>query len=943
MLPIDVPRTTFINYITQLNTINEGGVLTQNSISWDTPIFRTLSFDSELDEIVSLQRRNKELKEKLARKYRHVSQLQKRVNHLEGMLLISQSGVVSDDAPPPGLSETPSAPMKEQEITAFADQDAGWSEEIAGEYDSTMDLANNGNSNLGNFLLRPLRQSAQSWVVGQPFFYRFNPWQAFCENPFIRDKITNYQLLRMKMHCKIVISGTKFHYGRALVSYNPFTKGDQVTVERNFIQQDLIQASQKPHFFLNPTTNTGGEMCMPFFYDKNYLSIPAADWSDMGDITINSFGNLLHANGGNDPITVTIYLWAEDVVLTIPTASSAPLASQSGRRPQRKVSSANQKNSINNQDEYGSGIISKPAAAIAKAAGALSSLPVIGPYMTATQIASGAAANVAQLFGYSRPNVITDTNIMKPSPTGNLANTDAADAALKLTLDSKAELSVDSRTVGLDGTDQMGITDYACRESYLTSFGWSPSADADTLLWNTRVLPMQLDNTEGEIHMTPLAHVASMFEAWQGSLKFRFQIVKSDFHKGRILARWDPNSFTSSVDYNVNYSRVIDIAETDDFEIVVGWGQSEPWKECGAPYATGSNFSSATRILANDEQGNGMLELAVLNELVSPSIDSPITINVFVSACEDIKFAGPTNSKVRNIHLFPPVAAQGNPAGNRVLNSQASSPNTETGDTTESDKPTAPAELQTIARRSTPDDNTYLVYYGDPPTSLRELMKRYTLARYWVSPNPDNGRITVTTLTNKNYSYHSGWDPQGIDLAQDDTRPLTLTPKSYQAWFTPAFAGVRGSSRKKYLFDSSFQQSPTVTRAPLLTSGNGAFNVSDRAITNPEAQLTKWLSNERAPTSGRGSTATNLEINNTIEVELPYYLDRRFTPARSIQAQDLGSASHQVQYIDYNPTGGAQDGVILAAQQYDAVGEDFSLFFYTGVPIYYSYVLTDLT
>merc|ERR1712127_414048 len=121
------------------------------------------------------------------------------------------------------------------------------------------------------------------------------------------------------------------------------------------------------------------------------MDIPQQDWNEMGDITIKSFGNLLHANGGNDPVTVTIYLWAEDVVLTVPTYSSI-LVSQAGKYS----------NTING-DEYGSGIISKPAAAIAKAAGALASLPVIGPYMTATQVASGAVANIAKMFGFSRP------------------------------------------------------------------------------------------------------------------------------------------------------------------------------------------------------------------------------------------------------------------------------------------------------------------------------------------------------------------------------------------------------------------------------------------------------------------------------------------------------------------------------------------------------------
>ena len=152
------------------------------------------------------------------------------------------------------------------------------------------------------------------------------------------------------------------------------------------------------------------------------------------------------------------------MVLTIPTSSDPPLVSQSGRRGKR-VNAKDQGNAINSNDEYGQGIISKPAAAVAKAAGALSNLPIIGPYMTATQIGANATSRIAQIFGYSGPNVITDIQQFKPMPAGNLANTDAADAALKLTLDSKAELSVDSRTVGLDGTDEMGILDYVKRGS----------------------------------------------------------------------------------------------------------------------------------------------------------------------------------------------------------------------------------------------------------------------------------------------------------------------------------------------------------------------------------------------------------------------------------------------------------------------------------------------
>lgn len=906
-----------------------------------------IELHNELKSVHKLRERNKELKQKLAKKYRHVIQLERRIAQLEGMVYISQSGVVSDSEPPPGMDEGELAPLTSEQITAFADQDAGWTATKVGTYDPTMDLAHNNNSELGNFLQRPIRQSAQTWVVGQPFFYKFNPWAAFCENSYVRDKIKNYELLRMKLHVKFVISGTKFHYGRALAAYNPYVAGDDITVDRNFIPQDLIQASQKPHVFLNPTKNTGGQLDLPFFWPKNYMSIPDGDWDGMGEIVISSFGNLLHANGGNDPVTITTYIWAEDVVLTIPTGSDPPLQSQSGRKKNRR-SAKDEASTINASDEYGQGIISRPAAAVAKAAGALTNLPIIGPYMTATQIGANATSRIAQLFGYCRPNLVSDIVQIKPAPGGNLSNTDAADGAQKLTLDSKAELTVDSRTVGLDGTDEMGILDYCTRESYLTQFTWNPDTGPDSLLWNSRVCPMQLDQNGSEIHMTPLAHMSTVFSYWQGSIKFRFQIVKSDFHKGRILVRWDPNSNLSSVNYNTNYSRVVDIAETDDFEIVVGWGQADPFLPCGVPFDTGSNFSDSIRLIP-DSTSNGVLELTVLNDLVCPSADAPISVNVFVSACDDYKLAVLNNEALTDYHLFPggdpgPGLARSGDGESKVsfsetdptiYESQSAKPNIETGDTTNSDKPTTPSELATIGGRSDQDDPTYSVFFGDPPSSIRELCKRYAFTRFWMPDHAAGNEMRWSDLLNKDMPYYTGSDSGGLDSSG------TVGPSAFSSWFAPSYAGVRGGYRKKYMFITGEGGTiPIASRRGSINTGNGEMTATDMVIAAPQAYKQALISAHGGNYTGNGAVATNTFVNNTLEVELPYYMAKRFSSPRIVTAQNLDCNSHTVTTQSHE-TGNLSVVRSNPYYQFDAVAEDWSLFFFTGVPIYYQYSLDE--
>jgi hypothetical protein len=492
-----------------------------------------------------------------------------------------------------------------------------------------MTIGETNNSDLGSFLERPVKIAQYSWAVAGPLFEQFNPWALFCTNTYVREKLAHYELLRCNMNFKIIISGTGFHYGRALVSYNPYSGFDDVTVQRAFLDIDLVQASQKPSFFLNPTTNEGGEMKVPFFFPQNYMSLSRADYDDMGEVSIKSFSDLQHANGGNDAVTITVFAWASDVVLTMPTSL---YTAQSGK--------------MNSGDEYGKGIVSGPASAIAKAAGALTNAPMIGPYARATQICAQATSDVASHFGYSRPGVITDILQVKPVVGGNMTNTDAADAVQKLTLDSKQEITVDSRTVGLDGADQMTLESIFTRESYLTQFPWATTDLSEAILWNSRVSPVLFRTDGNEIHPTPMAMIAEMFDGWQGTIKFRFQIVKSAFHKGKLLFRWDPRSHGAAVEYNTVYSRIVDIAEEEDFEIEIGWGQKNAFLGLPEMSTTTNTRFNTTRLATSDnERHNGILEVNVLNTLVSPGLDSDLQINVFVSACPDLKFGSPNGEK----------------------------------------------------------------------------------------------------------------------------------------------------------------------------------------------------------------------------------------------------------------------------------------------------------
>jgi hypothetical protein len=824
---------------------------------------------------------------------------------------VPQSGEV-------GITQSEGSATTNEQITAFSDQEAGWTTCIAGGSDPTMNLSSNSDSDLGNFLERPVRIQEKSWAVGQPLFDSFNPWVDFLSSPRVKEKIANYELLRMNLHVKFVISGTGFHYGRALASYNPYLY-DSLTVQRNFLEVDLVQASQKPHIFLNPTTNSGGQLDLPYFYHKNYISLSDLDDIHMGEISLKSFDPLRHANGGDDPVTVTVYAWASDVVLTMPTSlTTVQYQPQAGK--------------MNSGDEYGKGIVSAPASALAHAAGQLTNVPVIAPYARATEMVAKGVGELATHWGYSRPPVITDIVLQKPSPTGNMANTDAADAVQKLSLDSKQEITIDSRTTGLDGTDQMDIVNFANRESYLTQFTMQTSDAPDKLLWNSRVSPCLYRTLGREIHPTPMAMISTPFSNWQGTIKYRFQIVKSNFHKGRLLFRWDPRSHGANIEYNTVYSRVVDLAEEEDFEIEIGWGQADPFLKVESMKGDTTNLFGTDRLSTSyDAKFNGVLEVDVLNSLVSPASDTPISINVFVSCCDDIKFGGIATTAIKALSLFdsPTDLATIYEPQSGIVDGLAIA-GTSAGAV---DSPVSADSIQPIAPTGALADQTMNVFFGEQPKSLRDLFRRYVLHRTTCIDAPSRGNIKLTTIVENGLGYWPGWDPKGLD--EQDSIACTISIPHFVHFFMPCYAGWRGATRTKYTFEGNVGLNPTVTRVGFTQT---AYEFNRNFPKTNQGELTKFMTYASSPLTIGGAASTNLGVNNTIEVETPYYNGVRFSSARLPNA-DLGnlSESNAIQFTNsgYNRQFEDPDEDFAFLRSWKSVGEDFTLFFFTGCPILY--------
>jgi hypothetical protein len=222
---------------------------------------------------------------------------------------------------------------------------------VDSEFDGTRKLQDLGDATLQNFFSRPIKIQEYEWDVGANLAEDFNPWTDFFSNQRVIDRLTTFNLLRCKMHLKVVINGNGFHYGRAVLAYNPLDDEDDLSTHDAAVSADLVQTTQLPHVYLDPTTSNGGEMILPFYYYQNYLNIPERNWEQMGRCYLRSLNDLKHANGATDQVTISVFAWAEEVTMSVLT--SLDYEPQSGQ----EIDEANQK-----------GFISGPASVVSKAA-----------------------------------------------------------------------------------------------------------------------------------------------------------------------------------------------------------------------------------------------------------------------------------------------------------------------------------------------------------------------------------------------------------------------------------------------------------------------------------------------------------------------------------------------------------------------------------------------
>jgi hypothetical protein len=743
---------------------------------------------------------------------------------------------------------------------------------------------------LQQFLARPVKIAEYSWGSAL-FAQELDPWNLLLNNKRISNRISNYKLFRGNCHIKIIVNGNGFYYGKLMIAYLPFEQQDYRSQFSTIVPLNRIPMSQCPHVFLDATTSKSCTMVLPFFYPMDYVYLQDTDARrSLGSIGFYQIAGLRHANQDIattlSNLTISVYAWFENTDLAGPTHLNIQgISAQSGT-----------------EEESVDKPISQACTAVASAMQQLSIVPYIGPYALAIEKGASLTATVASALGFSSPLDCVEPARLQPRMLGNTCVANTTDSAMKLSLDIKQDTTIDPSTVGLSSIDELAIQHIASRESFVETFDWNTSQTIGTLLYNYRVTPMMYTTVSPGVtnFISAICGATIPFSYWNGSITFKFQVVCSANHKGRLAVVYDPNYSAdgTTLESNVAYMEIVDISLNREFEVTLHNHQPEQWLRIPEGWY-GLTFPphSASRFTTFENGTNGTLSIYVLNELTSPASDptvgNTITIASYIRAGKDYQVA--------------------NPSGKMSVY-QAYIPESGVSETTESGV--------NIDHAMVSQQKQMRVYQGERVESFRMLLKRYQ--NYMRVSRID----VVETAYNVWYVDHQGFPVmRGItnNIPYTGANQVSLT---YIQYLMGAFSGWKGSFRWKVILDLPETNFMVSRRDSETLNAYATFvDLSTSGLTKAREFATLG-----AEASTFGGVWTNTSVNPALEIELPFYSQYKFVAGKpyNITQGFLNAYTQQFRVMVQKPSD--SDTADHSLSFLASAGEDFTLYFFSGFP-----------
>lgn len=678
----------------------------------------------------------------------------------------------------------------------------------------------------------------------------FVPFTLFNSGIIYTHKLEGNFLWRAKTVFTLIINGNRFQQGRYLMAWVPDGGGSNNATNNETVwtaghSASLVQRTQLPHVELDVACDTQAVLEIPWtnatgWWPWSPSTIPL--YSNNGLLIIRAYSPLV-APTGSTVVNGVLYVHFEDIEFGLPAIP------QMSGRANGKVVRHKRVQELEAMDDGVQGPVSGFLEKISQSANLLTGIPLISSVAETVGWATDISANIAKIFGWSKPHDSSHPMSVARYVIPKYTNTDSPDTGTKLSLFQSANVEDISGFAGTD-MDEMAINYIASIPAWFQTITWSEGSTEGAVLGTFVMAPntFAVSATYGTntiYFCPPVTYISRFFSHWRGSLKLTFKIVKTEFHSGRLMVSFWPFDYstqngTQNTFDNTNsawvHRNIIDIRSGNEAVFLIPW-----------------NGMLQYRTLFGADSSFGTVYLTVLNPLVAPSsVSSSVSILCEISGGPDLEFAFPRSWS--DSIVYPAVAQIGTENVCEIISAEIG--NSSVSNTL-------------IPARAA---------MGERILSLRSLVKRFTQM---------NTPLITPVTTGHPYAVIQPYQLANSYINTGNTLSNPTNSNDILGAVLHMFCLYRGGVRMK-LIDTvgedvvvNAQQIPLGLANPIVSSNATYVYASSTQVGNSGSfQLG----------NGNASAFTRTGISSAVEFEVPYY-NRTFATATCDSLQNDGLLS----------------------------------------------------
>ena len=782
---------------------------------------------------------------------------------------------MNDTAPPQTAGTaivSPTVNSSQNPTTKFADDSVGYEATLAhlSESDPFSSLVTAPSSQtIVDYLQRPSIITSGSFTASDAGILWIGDVTSLITTPK-QPRMQNIYTWRSDFEVTLQVNADRFQQGRYILAWLPSggALGPGITGNtlqwRNMHTCNLTKITQLPHVELDLATQTHATLKIP------YTSVnPMNTWSTsgavpgygLGPIFIMPYSPLNPGTGGSTTCGYTLMGSLTNVRI------GGASVGQAGEDAGTAEASAQKQGPITS-------VLKK----VSMTSSLFNDVPLIGPYARQVTWLTKVMAKAASAWGYSKPLALAAPLRMDRKTTTFNAVSDVIHFAKPLGM--SAENAVTFPTSVPVNVDEMDLSFITSHYAYLASYTWNNSDAAGTIVASVNVTPQgSVSWSKGQVH-TPLSFVSNQFARWRGGIRYRFKLVKTAFHRGRLAIAYYPSIAGTAGNLATSelvFREIVDVNLTSEFEVCCPYMIATPWR--------------------TQNQAMGVLHVYVLDALVSPTtVAQSVTLLMEVSADTDMQFGLPTAWQVEP--YCPSTAQSGEENYTQtpcfVLGPKSQSPND-------------PLTAQTV---------------GESTKSVRQMLKRNWHIGY--SQNVVGGNAYIQAFPYA-LSPVTQAATTGGALSRDKFYSDAITLWSF------AYAIQYGAVR--YIFRPPDGTSPAGTQQKFVVETQAQAGGST---------LTQWYASATGYAPVGWNTYSVMDIEGAVEIQSPNWNGGigRATPAHIINTQAGTGMSEPAANCSNIVLG---DSLAVANYGFGvarAAAEDFGMAVFVGVPPVVGYTTT---